>query len=139
MIGVTEMAARDAYGRLVTLFRLISAGTRSALMIAGGTAMSLLPLALGLSDAAVVSALAIGALTVGLGIAGTASDGRGTLPISAHAAYDRGLALGLFLVAILFGTVGNERAALAFFGVAGAIQLFIGVSTRYSTRRTAAI
>jgi hypothetical protein len=137
VIGVTEIAAPAAYGRVVTLFRLISPGTRSALMIAAGSAMIVLPLALGLSSAALVTSLAVGALMVGLGIAGTASDGRGTLPISAHAAYDRGLALGLLLAAVLFGAVGAEPGALAFFAAAGAFQLFVGVSTRYSTRPAA--
>jgi hypothetical protein len=121
----------------MTLFRLISPALRSGLMVAAGTALIVLPLVLGLSSAALVTATAIGVIMVGLGIAGTASDGRGTLPISAHAAYDRGLAFGLFAVAILFGVVTGEQSALLFFAAAGLVQLLLGVSTRYSVRPTA--
>ena len=56
----------------------------------------------------------LGALVIELGIAGTATEGRGTLPISAHAVYDRGLALGLFVVAAIFGLTGETDAAPVF-------------------------
>lgn len=117
----------------MTLTRLISPALRSGLMVAGGSALIVLPAALGMSAAALVTGLAIGVLTVALGVAGTATEGRGTLPISAHAAYDRGLALGLLAVAVLFGATG-EPAALALFGAAGAGQLVLGIATRYSAR-----
>jgi hypothetical protein len=118
----------------MTLFRLISPALRSGLMIATGTALMVLPPVLGMSAAAIVTGVAIGVLAGALGVAGTATEGRGTLPLSAHAAYDRGLAIGLFAVAILFGTAG-EPAALAFFSAAGAAQLLLGISTRYSGGR----
>ena len=64
------------------------------------------PALVGAGTAALVTGLVLGALVIELGIAGTATEGRGTLPISAHAVYDRGLALGLFVVAAIFGPDG---------------------------------
>jgi hypothetical protein len=119
----------------MTLARLISPTLRSALMLAAGTALLLVPSLLELSTAAVVTGVGIGALAMALGIAGTGTDGPGTLPISAHAAYDRGLAFGLLLAAVLFGLAG-ERAALAFFGASGIAALLVATTTRYSVSRT---
>ena len=73
----------------------------------------------------------LGALAVELGVAGTASEGRGTLPISAHAVYDRALALGLFLAAAIFGVTGETEAAPVF-AAAGALALVVTSITRYS-------
>jgi hypothetical protein len=102
-------------------------------MISVGTALMVVPVVASLSPAVVVTGIAIGAIQMSLGIAGTGDYGRGTLPISAQAVYDRGLALGLLGVAVLFGTVG-DRIALALFGAAGLAVLLVTVTTRYSTR-----
>jgi hypothetical protein len=107
---------------------------RSGLMIAAGTALMLAPFAAGLSVAAVVTGIGVGSLAVALGVAGTGDGGRGTLPISAQAAYDRGLALGLMAVAILFGAAG-QPAALAVFAVAGLATLVVATATRYTVTR----
>ena len=96
-------------------------------MIAAGSALFLLPVALDLGGAAILTGFLVGAIATTLGIAGTATDGRGTLPLSAHAAYDRGLAVGLLVVAIMFG-VADQPAALALFGAAGLVQLALGSS-----------
>jgi hypothetical protein len=66
---------------------------------------------------------------VSLGLAGTATQGRGTLPLSAQAIYDRGLAVGLFLSA--FALTG-DAAAGAIFAAAGAATLAITAVTKYS-------
>jgi len=98
--------------------------------MAVGTGLIVIPFVAGLSIAAVVTGMAIGAIAVSLGLAGTAPSGRGTLPVSAQAAYDRGLALGLFLVGILFGVYG-DAPAVAVFGVAGLLTLGVTLTTRY--------
>ena len=119
----------------MTLARLISIDTRSGLLVGLGAAILFAPFALGLSVAAMVVGVTIGALALGLGLAGTASSGRGTIPVNAHMAYDAGLAFGMLLTAAAFGLTG-EGAAGGLFGVAGLAQLVLSTTTRYT--RTAA-
>jgi hypothetical protein len=78
-----------------------------------------------------VTGVIIGALTVALGLAGTEPGTRGSLPLSSQATYDRGLALGLLVSAVLFGLYG-EIEALALFAVAGLAALITTSVTRYS-------
>ena len=92
------------------------------------------PFALGLSLDATVTAVVIGAVLFGLAISATATEGRGTLPLSAHAAYDAGIALVLVGAAIVFGFSG-EQAALALLLAAGTAQLVLNSVTRYSPVR----
>ena len=98
-----------------------------------GTALIVAPFALGLESAALVTAVAIGGVMVALGVAGTDTSGRGTLPVSAHAVYDRGIALGLVLVAVVFALADQLEAALVF-GIAGVAALIVTSITRYSAR-----
>jgi hypothetical protein len=116
----------------------ISSDTRSALLVGTGTALIVAPFMVGLGSAAIASGVFLGAIIVGLGLAGTAVTGRGTLPTGAHMAYDQGIAVGLLLAAVIFGIVG-DYGATALFTFVGAIQLAVGTLTRYSpTPRTAA-
>jgi hypothetical protein len=115
----------------MTISRLFSPSMRSALMIAAGSALIGLPIALGLSEAAIATSVTVGILAWGLGISGTANEGRGTLSVAAHAAYDRGLALGLFLVAIAFG-IADESAAAVFFAASALATFLVSALTRYS-------
>jgi hypothetical protein len=103
-------------------------------MVAAGAALIVAPLALALSTAAVATGVAVGALAMALGLAGTDSEGRGTLPVSAQAVYDRGLALGLLLIGVVFGLDG-QPAALAFFGASGVGALLVASLTRYTASR----
>ena len=100
-------------------------------MIAAGTALFVLPFALELGSAAIVFGIAAGMFAMGLGIAGTATDGRGTIPLTAHAVYDRGLAFGLLLAGVMFG-FADQKAALAIFAGAGLAQLLVSTLTRYT-------
>jgi hypothetical protein len=115
----------------MTLLRLISPEARAGLLVAAGIGLIAGPALVGAGTAALVTGLVVGALAIELGIAGTATEGRGTLPISAHAVYDRGLALGLFVVAAIFGLSGERDAAPVFAG-AGALALVVTSITRYS-------
>ncbi|MEA2332532.1 MAG: hypothetical protein QOH58_2670 [Thermoleophilaceae bacterium] len=99
-------------------------------MIAG-TALIGVPLVLGLEPAAVVTGIAVGVVIVSLALAGTAPSGRGTLPVSAQAVYDRGIAIGLLAVAIVFG-LADDLGAAALFAVAGLAALIVTSITRYS-------
>ena len=109
----------------------ISSSLRSGLMIAAGTALMALPVALGLGSAAILTGIMVGVIATGLGIAGTDTTGRGTLPLTAHAVYDRGLAVGLLLSGVIFG-LADQPEALALFGGAGLAQLVVGSLTRYT-------
>jgi hypothetical protein len=118
----------------MTLARLISPTLRSALLLAVGTVLLLGPALLELSAAALVTGVAVGALATALGISGTGTEGPGTLPMSAHAAYDRLLALGLLVAAVIFGLTG-DRSALLFFGASGLATLLMASTTSYSVSR----
>jgi hypothetical protein len=111
--------------------RRITSSLRSGLMILAGTALIALPVALGLGGAAILTGFVVGVIATGLGIAGTDNDGRGTLPLTAQAVYDRGLAVGLLLAGVLFG-LADQYTALAVFGGVGLAQLVVGSVTRYS-------
>jgi hypothetical protein len=89
------------------------------------------PFALGLDAAPLVTGVLIGSLTIALGLAGTEPGSRGSLPLSAQAIYDRGLALGLLASAGLFALYGELQAA-ALFASAGLAALVTTTVTRYS-------
>jgi hypothetical protein len=103
----------------------------AALELITATALIGLPFALGLSFDATLTAAVIGVALFGLAVSATASEGRGTLPISAHAAYDAAIGLVLVVSALIFGATG-EAAALIFLLAAGAAQLLLNSVTRYS-------
>jgi hypothetical protein len=115
----------------MTVSRLISPGLRSGLLVLGGTGLIVAPLFLGLAPAAIVTGMVVGAVVVALALAGTDSYSRGTLPLSAHAVYDRLLAIGLIATALVFGFTGQPEA-LALFAAAGLGALLVTSITRYS-------
>src|SRR3954465_9941159 len=117
----------------MTLARLISPALRSGLMIATGSSLIVIPAALSLSSAVIVTAIAAGILAMALGLAGTDNQGRGTLSLSAQAVYDRLLALALLSAGVAFGLAGN-RNALALFGALRLAPLRVAVSPRYTAR-----
>jgi hypothetical protein len=53
--------------------------------------------------------------------------------VSAQAVYDRGIAIGLLLTALIFAAASETEAALMF-GIAGAAALVVTSITRYSAR-----
>lgn len=117
----------------MTAARLISTETRSALLIALGTVLIAAPIVIGFGSALLATGIVTGAVMVGVGLAGTAATGRGTLPVSTHLALDRGLALGLIASGAIFGAAGNI-AGLLLFGLAGLASVAITAITRYSAR-----
>jgi hypothetical protein len=110
---------------------VIHHAARAGLLVAAGSALIGVPFILGLDAAPLVTGVIVGALTIGLGLAGTEPGGRGSLPLSSQAVYDRGLALGLILSAGLFALYG-ELEAMALFGLAGLAALIVTSVTRYS-------
>jgi len=104
---------------------------RAGLLVIAGSALIGVPFVLGLDAAPLVSGVIVGALTIALGIAGTEPGTRGSLPLSSQAAYDRGLALGLLVSAVLFALFG-EFEAMGLFALAGLAALITTSVTRYS-------
>lgn len=104
---------------------------RSALILASGLALITIPFMLGLEPAAVATGMIVGVVMVALALAGTEPAGRGTLPVSAQAVYDRGMAIGLMAAAALFALSGELSATLVF-AAAGIATLIVTAITRYS-------
>ena len=115
----------------MTVLRLISPAFRAGLLVLAGSGLIAAPLLLELGTTALVTGTLIGALAIALGIAGTEAEGRGTLPSSAQAFFDRCLALALLLIAVAFGIAG-EPEALVVFAAAGFGALVVTSITRYS-------
>jgi hypothetical protein len=118
--------------RTMTAFRLISLPVHGALELVAGLATMAAPFLFGFGTAGTIVAVAIGALIVGLALA-TVSDEteRGSVPIAAHFAFDRGLTIGLLGVAVVLGLSG-DLAAAAFMALAGTALLALSATTRYS-------
>jgi hypothetical protein len=104
---------------------------RAGILVAAGSALIGVPFVLGLNAAPLVAGVIVGAITVALGVAGTEPGARGSLPLSTQAIYDRGLALGLIVSAVLFALFGELEAAVLF-ALAGITALFTTSVTRYS-------
>ena len=103
----------------------------AALELITAVALLALPFAIGLSADATITAAVIGIALFGLAISATDSDGRGTLPISAHATYDAAIALVLVGAAVVFGVIG-EMPALVLLLSAGIAQIVLNGLTRYA-------
>ena len=110
---------------------VISHSLRSALLMVAGSALIAVPFLMGLGPAPLVTGVLVGTLAIALGLAGTEPGARGTLPLSAQAVYDRGLALGLVLSGLAFGAAG-QPGAMALLGFTGAAALLVTSLTRYS-------
>jgi uncharacterized membrane protein YgaE (UPF0421/DUF939 family) len=110
---------------------VIQHALRGGLLVIAGSALIGVPFILGLDAAPLITGVLVGALTIGLGVAGTEPGTRGSLPLSSQAVYDRGLALGLIVSAVLFALFG-EYEATALFAVAGVAALIMTSVTRYS-------
>ncbi len=112
----------------------VSYPLHAALELITATALIGVPFAIGLSLDATITAVILGTVLFGLALSATDSEGRGTLPISAHATYDAAVALVLVGAAVVFGLVG-EVPALVFLLLAGIAQLTLNGLTRYSPSR----
>ena len=114
----------------MTAFRLFSLPTHGALELLAGVATMVAPFVFGFTPAGTVVAVVIGALIVGLSLA-AASPEQGSLPISAHFAFDRGIVIGLLGGSVLIGLAGDAGAAL-FLALTGVALLALSLTTRYS-------
>jgi hypothetical protein len=89
------------------------------------------PFALGFALAGAVLSILIGVCAVGLALDAAQQPAR----VSAHQAFDYGIAFAAVLVAVPLALAGDAAAAL-FLGALGLAQLALDASTRYSLRAT---
>lgn len=105
----------------------------AAAEFAFGIALAAAAFALGLGPAATGAGVVAGIALATLALSATEPGGRGSLPASAHAAYDHGIGYGLVGAAVAFLVAGSP-GAFGLFLAAGAIQLALAFRTRYAAR-----
>jgi hypothetical protein len=106
--------------------RSISLPTHSALELAGGIALLVGPFALGAGPAGTVAAISLGAVVVGLALAGPDA-----LPLSAHQAFDLTLVAGLAGGGVGLALAGDPAGGLVL-AVVGVLQLTLLTLTRWA-------
>lgn len=117
------------------LLRAISLPTHGALELAVGLAVAVTPLALGFTPAAVVLAVFLGVVMIGLALGASAPREAATLPVGAHAAYDKFLAAALGAAGVGALVAGSVQL-FAFFAGAGLVYAALIATTRYSAAHT---
>lgn len=120
---------------VMTTLRLISLPVHGALEMLVGFFLMAAPLALGLSTAAAVSGVVVGAIIVGLALSSTGAEaeGRHTITVATLHAFDYGLVTGLLGAAVILGLAG-DRFAAGLFAATALAQFALNVTTRYSRR-----
>jgi hypothetical protein len=113
----------------MTLVRPISLPLHGALELPLGILALIAPFALGFGLAGTVVSVLVGAAVVGLALDAAEQPTR----VSAHQAFDYGIALAAVLVALPLALAGDSAAAL-FLGGLGLAQLALDAATRYSAR-----
>jgi hypothetical protein len=116
----------------MTALRLISLPTHAVLELTLGLFVMVAPFLLGFQPAGLVAGVVVGAVIAGLALSATPADGH-RVAVTAHFAYDRGLALGLLGAALVLGLAG-DRAAGAVMAGAALAQLVLTLTTRYTAR-----
>lgn len=106
----------------------------AALELALAAALILVPYAVGLAPGSIMVGLAVGGILTGVAISGSDPHGRGGLPVSAHAAYDWGMATGLVCCGIVLG-LASGPSALIFFLAAGLAEFTLAAATSYRPTR----
>ena len=115
-------------GAMTALRPTISLPLHGAVELLLGFLALVAPFALGFSPAGTAIAVLIGVCVIGLALDATQPS-----RVSAHHAFDYGLAFGAVLVALPLALVGDSAAALTL-GALGLAQLSLNGATRYSAR-----
>ncbi|HEX5146384.1 MAG TPA: hypothetical protein VFV85_05120 [Conexibacter sp.] len=113
----------------MTTVRPISLSLHGAFELPLGVLALIAPFALGFGLAGTVVSVLIGACVVGLALDAADQPAR----VSAHQAFDYGIAFAAVVAAIPLALAGDTAAALVLGGV-GVAQLALDLTTRYSTR-----
>jgi hypothetical protein len=109
-----------------TVTRTITLPTHSALELMGGLALLVGPFAIGAGPAALVAAVCLGAVMVGLALAGPDS-----LPLAAHQSFDLTLVAALAGGGLGLALSGDPAGGLVLAAV-GALELVLVTLTRWS-------
>jgi hypothetical protein len=112
----------------------ISIHMHGAIELLVGAALAVLPFVLGFESAAIAFSAALGALVIGLALTASEPGGPASIPLSAHAAYDWGLGVGLIGAGFAFGLL-EGAGPMVFFLAAGAAELLLLARTRYAPMR----
>jgi len=118
----------------VSASRLISFPAHGAVEFLLGLALMVLPFAVGAEPAGVVVGVGLGVIVSGIALTSVSPDRRGsTVSVSAHQAYDQGIALGGAGAALVLAVAGQGPVALGILVIAGAL-FALSIITRYSAR-----
>ena len=117
---------RDAVGHPGIVTRTISLPTHSALELLGGLVLLAGPFVLGAGPAAMVASISLGAVVIGLALAGPDS-----LPISAHQSFDLTLVAALLGGGLGLALAGDPAGGLVLVAVGG-LQLVLVTLTRWT-------
>jgi hypothetical protein len=115
----------------VTLSRAISLPAHAALELTLGLAFMAAPILLGASTAGWVAAIPLGALLVGLALAGGTPGERGSLSVSSHAVYDWAMGVALIGAGAILAVAGDSTA-FAVYATTGLAMLALHANTRYT-------
>ena len=115
----------------MTLSRGIPIHVHSALEMLAAPLLLVAPFALGFGIFAGFVSFALGALLIGLAVSAYGGE-RGTLPLTAHAGFDRVLAATLIGTGIAAGLFFGDVPATIFMVGFGSAHLALTASTRYS-------
>ena len=113
----------------MTVIRPISLPLHGAVELLIGVLALIAPFALGFELAGAVISVLFGVCVVGLALDAAQQPAQ----VSAHQAFDYGIAFAAVLVAVPLALAGDAAAAL-FLGGIGIAQLALDATTRYSTR-----
>ena len=106
--------------------RSISLPVHSALELMGGLALLAGPFILGAGPAGLVAAVSLGAVLIGLALAGPDS-----LPLAAHQAFDLTLVAALAAGGVGLAAAGDPAGGLVL-AVVGGLQLTLATLTRWA-------
>ncbi len=107
----------------------ISLPTHAAVELLVGVLALAAPFALGFGLAGAVASVLVGVCTIGLALDAAEQPTR----VSAHQAFDYGIAFAAVAVAVPLALAGDAAAAV-FLGAAGLALLALDLATRYSAR-----
>lgn len=113
---------------MMTALRPLPLSLHGAVELLFGVLALSAPFALGFTAAGTVLAALIGVLAIGLAL-----DATSPRDVTAHRAFDHGLAFGAVLVALALAIAGDGGAALVLGGL-GVAQLTLSAGTRYTVR-----
>ena len=117
---------------VLTAIRLIPLPIHAALRMATGLLTMAAPFVFGLTAAATLVGVVLGAVVAGVAMASVVDErGRTALPVSTIHAFDYGAVLGTFGAAVVLGAAGDALAAIVFASIA-LVQLAGNLTTRYS-------